>query len=218
LRYIRQRDWLDIFWLVSIPLLMMPSILSLAFPAENPSLNRTGAAIVPVFLIIGLTFDGLITGLKASFKTRLGNTSATAVAALLLLLSINQNYDLVFRQYKDQFDRSAWNTSELGAVIRQFVETTGDVDRAWVIPYPHWVDTRLVGINALDELHDFALWSDQLEITLEQDGPKLFLFKTDDSDALIHLEELYPNGTLGTYESEFEGKSFNIYTVPQENR
>ena len=87
-----------------------------------------------------------------------------------------------------------------------------------MIPYPHWVDTRLVGINALDELHDFALWADQLEITLEQDGPKLFLFKTDDSDALIHLEELYPNGALGTYESEFEGKSFNIYTVPQENR
>jgi hypothetical protein len=218
MRYIRQRDWLDIFWLVSIPLLMMPSILSLAFPAENPSLNRTGAAIVPVFLIIGLTFDGLVSGLKASLKTRLGVTIATAVAALLLLLSINQNYDLVFRQYKDQFDRSAWNTSELGAVIRQFVETTGDADRAWVIPYPHWVDTRLVGINALGELRDFALWADQLEITLEQDGPKLFLLKTDDSDALRRLEELYPNGALGTYESEFEGKSFYIYTVPQENR
>jgi len=217
-RYIRQRDWLDIFWLVSIPLLMMPSILSLAFPAENPSLNRTGAAIVPVFLIIGLTFDGLITGLKASLKTRFGATIATVIAALLLLLTINQNYDLVFHQYKDQFDRSAWNTSELGAVIRQFVETTGDVDNAWVIPYPYWVDTRLVGINALGEVRDLALWADQLEITLEQDGPKLFLFKPDDSEALKRLEELYPNGALGTYESEFEGKSFYIYTVPQENR
>jgi hypothetical protein len=218
LRYIRQRDWLDIFWLVSIPLLMMPSILSLAFPAENPSLNRTGAAIVPVFLIIGLTFDGFITGFKASLKTRFGMTIASATVALLLLLSINQNYDLIFRQYKDQFDRSAWNTSELGAVIRQFVETTGDADSAWVIPYPHWVDTRLVGINALGELRDFALWADQLELSLEQDDPKLFLFKTDDSDALRRLEDLYPNGALGTFESEFEGKSFYIYTVPQENR
>jgi hypothetical protein len=197
---------------------MVPSILSLAFPAENPSLNRTGAAIVPVFLIIGMTFDGFITGLKASLKTEYGTMMATATAALLLLLSINQNYDLVFRQYKDQFDRSAWNTSELGAVIRQFVETTGDVDRAWVIPYPHWVDTRLVGINALGELRDFALWADQLEITLEQDGSKLFLFKTDDSDVLRRLKELYPNGALGTYESKFEGKSFYIYTVPPENR
>jgi len=35
-RYIRKRDWVDLFLLVSIPLLMMPSILSLAFPEENP--------------------------------------------------------------------------------------------------------------------------------------------------------------------------------------
>ena len=89
LRYIRKRDWLDIFWLISIPLLMMPSILSLAFPAENPSLNRTGAAIVPVFLIIGLTFDGLITGLKTSLKTPWGSKIVLMIAAILLGLSIN---------------------------------------------------------------------------------------------------------------------------------
>jgi hypothetical protein len=67
-------------------------------------------------------------------------------------------------------------------------------------------------------VRDFALWADQLEITLERDGPKLFLFKPDDSEALKRLEELYPNGALGTYESEFEGKSFYVYTVPQESR
>jgi hypothetical protein len=38
-RYGRQRDWRDIFLILSIPLLMMPSILSLAFPQENPSLT-----------------------------------------------------------------------------------------------------------------------------------------------------------------------------------
>ena len=218
IRYLRKRDWLDIFWLVSIPLLMMPSILSLAFPAENPSLNRTGAAIVPVFLIIGLTLDGFITGLKTSLKTSWGGKIAFGIAALLLVLAINQNYDLIFHQYKTQFDRSSWNTSELGAVIRQFADTTGDADSAWVIPYPHWVDTRLVGINAGSGLRDYALWADQLEISLEKDGPKLFLFKPDDTEALIRLRELYPSGALGLYESETEGKNFYIFTVPSENR
>ncbi|MFC1995983.1 glycosyltransferase family 39 protein [Chloroflexota bacterium] len=212
--YLRKREWLDIFWLVSIPLLMMPSILSLAFPAENPALNRTGAAIVPVFLIVGLALDGLLTALKTSLKAPWGRNIGLGVTALLLVLAVSQNYDLVFNQYKTQFDRSSWNTSELGAVIEQFADTIGNQDNAWVIPYPHWVDTRLVGINAGVDLRDYALWTDQLEISLEKEGSKLFLFKPDDSEALTRLRELYPNGALGLYESEMEGKSFYIFTVP----
>jgi len=214
IRYVRKRDWLDIFWLVSIPLLMMPSILSLAFPVENPSLNRTGAAMVPVFLIVGLTLDGLVTGLKASLEAPWGSRVAYGVTGILLLLSINQNYDLVFNQYKTQFDRSSWNTSELGAVIRQFADAAGDEESAWVIPYPHWVDTRLVGINAGVGLHDYALWAAQLEESLDTDAPKLFLLKPEDTEALIKLRDLYPAGLLGLYESELEGKDFFIFTVP----
>jgi hypothetical protein len=55
-RYIRNRNWLDIFLLLSVPLLMLPSILSLAFPSENPTLNRTAGALIPVFIVIGLSF------------------------------------------------------------------------------------------------------------------------------------------------------------------
>ena len=44
IRYIRKRRWLDLFLILSIPLLTMPSILSLAFPGENPALNRAGGA------------------------------------------------------------------------------------------------------------------------------------------------------------------------------
>jgi hypothetical protein len=58
IRYARQRHWFDLFTLISIPLLMMPSILSLAFPAENPSLNRPAGVIVPAFLVIGLMLGG----------------------------------------------------------------------------------------------------------------------------------------------------------------
>ncbi|MFL7871047.1 MAG: glycosyltransferase family 39 protein, partial [Anaerolineales bacterium] len=60
IRYLRRRHWLDLFLLLSIPLLAMPSILSLAFPAENPALNRAGGAYVPVFVIVALALDGLV--------------------------------------------------------------------------------------------------------------------------------------------------------------
>jgi hypothetical protein len=34
IRYVRQRNWMDIFTLISIPILMLPSVLSL-FPART---------------------------------------------------------------------------------------------------------------------------------------------------------------------------------------
>ncbi|MCK5313821.1 MAG: glycosyltransferase family 39 protein, partial [Anaerolineales bacterium] len=60
MRYLRKRQWFDLFLLLSVPLLMLPSVLSLAFPAENPSLNRAAGAIVPVFLILGIALDALL--------------------------------------------------------------------------------------------------------------------------------------------------------------
>ena len=73
LRYLRQRNWLDIFLILSVPLLMLPSILSLAFPAENPALNRMGGAIIPVFLIAGLALDSWMTSLSEKSGRRLGH-------------------------------------------------------------------------------------------------------------------------------------------------
>jgi hypothetical protein len=217
-RYIRNRDWLDIFWVVSIPILLMPSILSLAFPAENPSLNRTGAAIVPVFLIMGLCLDGFIDSFKAAFRGLWGGRIALGIAVILLVISINQNYDLVFRRFKTQFDLGSWNTSELGAVIRQYADTIGNEDSAWVIPYPHWVDTRLVGMQAGVPLRDYALWADRLETTLDVPGVKMFLFKPEDVEALDRLRQVYPDGNLSMYQSEIDGKDFYIYIVPAPDR
>ncbi len=216
-RYLRRRDWLDLFWLVAIPLLMMTSILSLAFPGENPSLNRTGAAMIPVFLIIGMTLDGFLNQLRGSLRTPArGVWLSIGVGVLLLGGSSAQNFDLVFHQYREDFARSSWNTSELGAVIRQFADTIGDEDSAWVVPYPHWVDTRLVGINAGVPLRDYALWPDQITTTLDNPRSKLFLYKPEDSDARDTLETLYPNGAMQLYDSAIEGKDFYIYYVPPE--
>src|SRR5258706_3508480 len=93
-RYLRQRDWRDLFLLVSIPILLMPSILSLAFPIENPALNRAGGAAVAAFLVSARALDGLITGFGAERKRML---VGYGVAAVLLSVSTLQNYDLVFR-------------------------------------------------------------------------------------------------------------------------
>jgi hypothetical protein len=217
-RYARERNWLDLFLLVSIPLLLLPSILSLAFPDENPSLNRTAGALVPAFLTAALALDGFITACaSASRRSLLGY----ALAGVLLWSSAAQNYDLVFRQYDQNFRNNAWNSSEIGAVIKQFGQVYGQTDTAWVVPFPHWVDTRLVGIWAGIPNRDFAMWTEQLPETLQYAGPKLFLARANtespdlnDQRAIDTLRELYPQGSLSLHRSPVPGHDFWIYFVP----
>lgn len=216
-RYLRRRHWLDLFLLVSIPLLMLPSILSLAFPNENPALNRAAGAIVPVFLIVAIALEGFL----ASLKRQLGEPQGTVVAWILglalLTFSASQNYDLVFNQYQNAYRLYSWNTSEMGRVIRSFADSVGSADTAWVIPYPHWVDTRLVGMNAGYPARDYAIPAEELASTLDEPAAKLFLLYPDDQQSLSSLRRLYPWGTLKEYTSSVETKDFLIYFVPPLN-
>ncbi|MEI7845389.1 MAG: glycosyltransferase family 39 protein [Chloroflexota bacterium] len=212
LRYIRKRDWLDLFIFLSIPMLLMPSILSLAFPNENPSLNRTGGAAVMVFVVAALALDGFYTTLRSK---KAGYKWAPVLVTILILLSSLQNYNLVFDQFSQQFMQGAWNTSDMGKVIRSFVTAGNSPDNAFVVPYPYWVDTRLVGIQAGYPIKDFAVWRDDLSKTQTLAGNKLFIVKEEDQDTLTVLKQMYPSGMLGHFVNQFEGKNFWIYTVPE---
>ena len=84
--YVRERHWLHLFLMLSIPLLMLPSTLALAFPIENPNLYRTAGAMVPAFLLVGISLDGLMTSLEERFK-KTGTKLAWAIALILFVLS-----------------------------------------------------------------------------------------------------------------------------------
>ncbi|MDZ4160177.1 MAG: glycosyltransferase family 39 protein [Anaerolineaceae bacterium] len=214
-RYVRRRNWVDLFLLLSIPLLMLPSILSLAFPEENPSLNRSGGALVPVFVVAALALEGLLSGI-AKRTTSLWQKGVVVIVGLGLLAAAgSQNYDLVFRQYRHQFMAGAWNTSEIGGVIRGFAQSIGSPDNAYVVPTAHWVDTRLVAINAGYPTKDYALWRDQFELTLGDPGAKLFILKPENRDDLQALREMYPQGRAQYHASPlYSGKDFVLYLVP----
>ncbi len=213
-RYVRERDWTDLFLLLSIPLLMMPSILSLAFPDENPSLNRTGAAAIPVFIMIAMLLQFVLSRISA-WRRVWGKTLATLVALFLLLVTVDQDYNLVFEQFDDQFMAGAWNTSEIGKVIRGFVDSEiGTPDTAYVVPFPYWVDTRLVGINAGFPEKDYALWPEDFSQTLSQPGAKLFIIKSEDQQSILDLQALYPQSSYWLHTAQLPGKDFWVLLVP----
>jgi 4-amino-4-deoxy-L-arabinose transferase-like glycosyltransferase len=214
LRYARNRSWLDLFLLISIPLMMLPSTLSLAFPEENPAMNRASGAWIPAFLLSALAIDTLVHTVRERIGGNAGLRIAQASAAIGLLFIALFNSALFFGDYNRYYDASSWNTSELGAVIADYAGSFGSLDSAWVVANAHWVDTRLVGINAGNPTRDYAIWPDQLATTLEVPAPKFFVLRPGDELGLNTLTDLYPDGILSQHPSRIPGKEFLTYFVP----
>jgi 4-amino-4-deoxy-L-arabinose transferase-like glycosyltransferase len=212
LRYLRHRDWRDLVLVLSIPMLLMPSVLSLAFPLENPSLNRTSGAYITAFIIVAFALDALYKSL-ADIGWR---KSALALLAFLFAVSAFQNYDLVFEKYYSRFRYSIWNTSDIANVANAFHTAGNPLENAWVVAYPHWVDTRLVGVMLGDPTYDPVLWPDQIGDTLYYPGNKIFFVKQNDFESLELLRAVYPTGSLSYYRAapDLTGKDFWVFSVP----
>lgn len=214
MRIIQKRRWDDVCMLLSIPLLMLPSTLSLAFPAENPCLNRTAGALVPVFLIAAGGFCCVFDVIIQMTKKQAGAVICTLVIASAILSSILfNNYDLVFKRFAYEYNRSAWNTKQIGSVIKGFAESIGSYSEAYVIPYPHWVDTRLVGINAGDPGKDYS-FDKSFVPSLPNDGkPRLFIYRESDTEAAEVIMSKYPYGVEQLHIGPYSGKNFYSYTT-----
>ncbi len=80
-----------------------------------------------------------------------------------------------------------------------------------MIPYPHWVDTRLVGINAGDPGKDYA-FDKSLLYSLPNDGePRLFIYRESDTEAADAVRAKYPHGVEQLHAGPYNGKNFYSY-------
>ena len=192
----------------------MPSILSLAFPAENPSLNRTAGAIVPVFVIIGLAFEGVIHMLKQRVSGRVGRAVSLVTALLLVIWSGANNYRLVFDQYYSISRASSWNTSEIGRVAAFFIESIGSPETTYAVGFPHWADSRLIAINAGYPGMDFAIFPDQIPEMAQDPRSKVFFLNVNDAEGLQVLQGTFQDGVSWRFDSDVENKDFMIFFVP----
>jgi hypothetical protein len=212
-RYFRDRSWKDIFLVISIPMLMMPSILSISYPAENPAPNRAGGVMVVTYVLAALMIDAFLRAFESWSTKRNGRILMYSSAGLLLGVSLLVNYYVTFNQFPVHYETRAWNTSEMGAVIADFVNAGGDKDNAWVVASPHWVDNRLVGINAGFPDKNYELFPEEIDMTLSTAGSKLFIVRLEEMQNLEALKSYYPEGYTVLYDSRSVGKDFWIFQV-----
>lgn len=218
IRAVRKREFQVIALLVSIPVLLLPSILSIAFPAENPSLNRTGAAAIPMAIAAAYGFYELWLKLIATLRRQV---RALAVAMAVMILVLTQLYaanrDLVFNNWQRNYTANAWNTKKIGGVIHGFDQSIGNQANAYVVPFPHWVDTRLVGIAGGFPERDFALQRTEIANFAEpqaENRPLLFIVKDTDVETDVELRRVFPNIEMQLYQGTAPGKDFRVYFVP----
>ncbi len=210
-RYIKGRDWRDLFLLLSIPLLLLPSVLALAFPGENPHPSRAGGAIVPVFAICGIA---LVAIWQWSRQIGLRRRTSILLVGGLFALSATTNYNLAITRYGDVQRRGAWNTTEAGAAARGFADSVGQLRDVYVVAYPHWMDSRLVALIAGRPGGDFALWPEAIGQLESTDRPQLFLLHPEDETSLRLLRERYPDSLLTRHQSPIEGRDFLMLLAP----
>ena len=212
---LRYRDWRAACLLLGLPLLLLPSSLSLAFPIENPSANRSSVAIPLVF-----TFVGLAPSLLLQVSRRTGPRLLQAILALFLTLLLtiagHLNYESYFVKYAAQFNAHAWNPSELAQVIEHFAAICGDLGQAYIAPWPYFVDGRAVALELGDwEWYNLLNDLSGLEEQAAQPGNKLYLVHSADQESLNRLRKTYPQVQARHYRSRAPGHDFWIAFVPE---
>lgn len=217
-RYLKHRNWVDLFLLLSIPILELPSTLAIAFPNENPATNRAAGALVPVFVIAGIALAALPSYFRKLGKEHRYEIASSVSILVLLLIASVENYQLVFDEYAEGYRKASWNTSDAGAVIGGFAESIGSFDSAYVVAYPHWMDTRLVGMNAGQPKRDYAIWADAFEGLRSDPREMLFIINPEDQESIAKLESIFPSGTLSRRQDETPGKDFMLFFVPADPR
>ena len=216
-RLLKHGDRRTIYVLTALFIMLLPSILSFAFPGENPSAVRTGGTIPLAMLIAALPL-WVILKYFVTLWDRKGVMLAGVVTAVLLALAIRDNYNYYFVRYDEHFHHSLLNTSEMGGVARGFADSIGDLDHVYHIAYPWWVDTRLIGIYAGDITWHNAVFDAAQEIPkihAPDPDPKLYILHLEDQESLDTLRRTYPAGWAERYQSaQPSHKDFIIFFVP----
>lgn len=215
-RTLRHREISGFYTITAFFVLLLPSTLSLAFPEENPSVVRAGGVVPIVMIIVALPLAAVWQRLEPSARGRAFVRGFRRVlCAVLLLVAVGQNFHWYFVAYDAHILRSSWNATEMGAVVQEFLETGGKMEDVYHIPYPHWVDTRNIAINAGDIRWRQAVTEmEEVSVHARDPSPKLYLLHPADAESLRALRAVYPTGTVERYQSDRPGKDFLIFRTP----
>jgi hypothetical protein len=194
---------------LSFFVLTLPSTLSLAFPDENPSVNRSGTAIPVVFLVAGLPIAELV----SRNRRRSASLAAGTGLAALLAFSQYQNFRDYFVGFHRSYDRTVDHSIAMARVLDEYRRRGVPLGQMYLLGWDYGVDGRNIAL----ELGDPS-WADRQIIMPGQMPPPtrarplVFLFWPG-APNLDALRRTYP-GTERIIRQSFADRDFGVYFVP----
>ncbi len=212
---VRQREAVAAYLLVTLFILLLPSILSLSFPRENPSVVRSGGAGPIVALLVAAPLYLAFRRMTESLPRGAGRMAAAVLLAAVMVLAIRVNFDRYFIDYPVQYNQSSVNSTEIAAVMDDFAHSVGSYENGYIKSWPYWVDTRNVAFAMGDPSWNNVLMTTE-DVLHHQPPPgnKLYIINPADHDAVAAFQQRFPEGQLRVEKSATPGKDFLVFFVP----
>lgn len=203
--------WRWIWLLLALFVLTLPSTLSLAFPIENPSLNRAGPAIPAVFLIASLPFAYLC----AAFWRLRGALRAAGclVLAGVCGLSIQQNFRAYFRVFANSYEQMTNHSIRMSEMLEQYHARGVPYSQCYLLAYTGWVDGRHIAIEIGDPgwVKEHLVLPPELPVNLRK-RPLVFIYNLNDKERVDRLRWMYP-GTEYIALQSHPDRDFGVYVA-----
>ena len=212
---VRQREPVAGYLLVSLFVLLLPSILSLSFPAENPSVVRSGGADPIVALLVAAPLYLTSRRMAELWPRAAGRAAPALLLVAVMVLAVRVNFDRYFIDYPVQYRQASVNSTEMADVIKGFARSVGSYQNAYIKSWPYWVDTRNVAFEIGDPSWNNVLMTTE-DVLHHQPPPgnKLYIINSSDKDAVKAFQQRFPEGQLRVEKSETPGKDFLVFFVP----
>ncbi|HTR02167.1 MAG TPA: glycosyltransferase family 39 protein [Thermoanaerobaculia bacterium] len=204
--------WRWTLLLLLLVVLTLPSTLVLAYPEENPSVNRASAAIPAVFLLVGLAAAYL----GAGFRREGPGLRAAGFAALLAgaLVSARENAEAYFRRLGTSYDALIEHAVEIAAVLSRYRDEGIPLSQQYLLSTRFWVDARNVAFQLGDpgwwEAHNVPPHETPEGLTAR---PLAFVYRSNDVERQEALRRLYPEGVARIFPQSNADRSFVVYLV-----
>jgi hypothetical protein len=200
---------------LSLFVLTLASTLALAFPVENPGINRAAVALPSVLVLAGLPAAWLWQ--RARERGRLARLAIGGVLGGLAALSVQQNYESYFVRFRNEQVTILEPTLDLVRVMREYRAERGvPFDNVYLLNTTNWIDGRSIDFEIGDRLwsgpHDIPPGAPVPHIL---DRPLLFFFHQSDADRRLQLRQKFPEGEEKIVEQPFPDRSYVTYFVPR---
>ena len=203
------------YLLVAAFVLLLPSTLSIAFPAENPSHLRASAVIPVIMLLAALPAHAVSGQVARALRGGPGMALVVVLGGMLLWQALRANFKTYFFDYRESYRSAAWNATDMARAITGFASSLGSKEDAYIICTPYWIDGWTVSLMLRDiRWSNFIFQPMEMEPHLLEPRNRLYIFNPVYVEAQDWLLANYPGGQLMRFQATTPDKDFMLFFAP----